>query len=88
VRKNVVRGADRVSAASRALLDEVLGDHSERDDLVVVFSPPRSIAPCSPCLQKRCARSAGSSRTEALSWENETRLPRAHRLCRYDKRCS
>jgi hypothetical protein len=38
VRKNVVRGADRVSAASRALLDEVLGDHSERDDLVVVFS--------------------------------------------------
>jgi hypothetical protein len=53
VRKNVVRGADRVSAASRALLDEVLGDHSERDDLVVVFSSAHSVARCSPCLQRR-----------------------------------
>jgi hypothetical protein len=28
---------------------------------------PRSIAQCSPCSQRRCARSAGSSRTEGLS---------------------
>jgi Alpha/beta hydrolase domain len=27
----------------------------------------RSVAPCSPCLQRRCARSAGSSRRETLS---------------------
>jgi hypothetical protein len=47
----------------------------------------RSIAPCSPCLQRRCARSAGTSRTEALSLAGETRSL-AHRLCRYDQRCS
>jgi hypothetical protein len=48
----------------------------------------RSVARCSPCLQRRCARSAGYWRTEALSLAGETRLPRAHRLCRFDKRCS
>jgi hypothetical protein len=48
----------------------------------------RFVARCSPCLQRRCARGAGSSRTEALSLASETRLPRAHRFCRYDQRCS
>jgi uncharacterized protein (TIGR03083 family) len=42
----------------------------------------RFVARCSPCLQRRCARGAGSSRTEALSLASETRLPRAHRFCR------